>query len=587
MAAATSALWLLRSNRTAFFHAGMPRSGWSQSAPRRTRSHAGEATVHSHVEAQRRSGLTVHFLDPEGARLSVRTALLGQSLVDVAKQHGVGIHAACGQQLQCATCHVILKKAFYERLPRPGVRETDMLETAYSQTETSRLGCQVLLTAEMHGLEVMLPSKATKGLVRMTTDQPRPKVQAVWSSIPAVVPPFVVQGQKRQLQLGAAGEGALVEISSEWERLYHEQRARAALLEQQLQDHRAERSAGPKSYSGKTETRSQAFTTGGADSEEKDDLQKLKVELERTIVRIDRLGAPCFDEVVGLEDAKRVLRESILWPALGPPELFRGIRGRSRGVLLYGPPGCGKTMLARAAAAELCGSDLESGADETSSATTFFHVRPSDIMSKFYGDSQKRILALEELVKDRSPAIVFLDEVDTLLGKRDGGNGGAEHHKAVTNSLLTWMDGFDRAADRVFFIGATNRARAIDEAALRRFGDLVEVGLPDLDQRRDLLESLVAGARRDGHRAHVSPGELAEIAKQTEGMSGDDIARLSQQAFLEVLRELPGGVHRMLKLEMVPPVLLAHFKVALKRRVRCSGEVYKNLQQHGRAQPTV
>merc|ERR1719410_1136500 len=227
-------------------------------------------------------------------------------------------------------------------------------------------------------------------------------------------------------------------------------------------------------------------------------------------------------------------------------------------------------MVARAAAAELC-SGASSSADDAAGAATFFHVRPADVMSKFYGDSQRRVLALEELAKEHSPAIVFLDEVDTLLGKRDGGQGVAEHHKGVTNALLTWMDGFDQSADRVFFIGATNRADAIDEAALRRFGDLVEVGLPDEEQRRDLLQSLLDGAIRDGHRADVSAAELADIAGRTSGMSGDDITRLVQQSFLEVLRELPGGVHRGLTLDQVPPVTAMHLETSLVHRVKSSG----------------
>merc|ERR1711972_3034 len=143
------------------------------------------------------------------------------------------------------------------------------------------------------------------------------------------------------------------------------------------------------------------------------------------------------------------------------------------------------------------------------------------------------------------------------------------------------MDGFDGGGERVFFIGATNRAEAIDEAALRRFGDAVEVGLPDEAQRRELLESLMASAARDGHLATVSADELADIASRSEGMSGDDVARLAQQAFLQVLRQIPGGVHRGLTLDMVPPVTADHFETALRGRVKASGAVYKSFQSKG------
>jgi len=529
--------------------------------------------------------VTVHFDDPNqgGRRLTVQ-ADVGESVVDVAKRHGVDIHAACGQQLQCATCHVILQKAFYHRLPAPGVREEDMLETAYTLTATSRLGCQVRLGPELDGIVLTLPDKEAKSLVRMTTDQPRPKVSASWNDVPAVFTPAAVRRAATESQLSrptAPGGSMIGNFDQEWKGLYQEQRIRSAFLEQQLQEIRAERSgktSGANGAKGKSGKASQKLTekasTGDDSDDETGDLQKLKKELESTIVRLDSKSTAGFDEVVGLADAKRVLRESVLWPALGPPALFKGIRGKCRGVMLYGPPGCGKTMVARAAASELCGAD---------GAATFFHIRPADVMSKFYGDSQKRIAALEELAKERSPAIVFIDEVDTLLGKRDGGQGVAEHHKGVTNAILTWMDGFDQGADRVFFIGATNRAEAIDEAALRRFGEMVEVGLPDLEQRKDLLEGLVRGAAKDGHRSDISPEQLEEVAKLAEGMSGDDVARLAQQAYMEVLRDLLGGVHKDLTLDEVPPVTFSHFEVALRLRVRASGQVYQSLQQRGKA----
>lgn len=520
--------------------------------------------------------ITLHFVDPNQCHQRITAlASVGESVVDVAKRYGVDIHAACGQKLQCATCHIIMQKAFYHRLPPPAVREEDMLETAYTLTETSRLGCQVRVSKELDGMELVLPDGAAKGLVRMTIEQPRPKVSASWNGVPAVFSPAAVREQvaaRRSSEESADTPG----LNQEWKQLFAEEKRRAALLEQQLLELRAvvegsRRSAAPSQRKGSKQLTEKSSGSADKDDDEAGDLEKLKKELESTIVRL-KLDSTRFEEVVGLEDAKRVLRESILWPAVGPAALFRGIRGKCRGVLLYGPPGCGKTMLGRAAAAELCGDD---------GAATFFHIRPSDVMSKFYGDSQKRIAALEDLAKDRSPAIVFIDEVDTLMGKRDGGAGVAEHHKGVTNALLTWMDGFSQGAEKVFFIGATNRPEAIDEAALRRFGEMVEVGLPDLAQRQDLLQGLVRGALADGHRSEISTDELGEVAKQAEGMSGDDVARLAQQAYLEVLRELPGGIHRGLSLDQVPPVRMVHFETVLRHRVRSTGDVYKSLQQRG------
>jgi len=528
--------------------------------------------------------VNITFVDPNRHKRMVVDAFVGESVVDVAKRHGVDIHAACGQKLQCATCHVIMQEVHFERLNPPSVREEDMLETSFSLTDTSRLGCQIKIQENMEGMELTLPDRAMRGKVRMTMDHSRPKIDATWNEVPAVFSPAAVREaarKKAEEEQGLPSKANGPSSKIDWEKLFHQERTRAALIERQLKELRAGNLNGltsklAQAQEGNSNQKSHKLTekttSEGDEDDGTGDLEKLKKELESTIVEGKRAKSTTFDEVVGLEEAKRLLRESILWPALGPSKLFSGIRAKCRGVLLYGPPGCGKTMVARAAAAELCGN---------AHAATFFHIRPADVMSKFYGDSQKRIAALEELAKERSPAIVFFDEVDTLLGRRDAAHGVAEHHKAVTNALLTWMDGFEQDADRVFFIGATNRADAIDEAALRRFGELVEVGLPDFEQRLALLKSLVSGATKDGHLSDLSDESLRDIAGRTEGMSGDDVSRVVQQAYMEVLRELPDGVHKDLKLEDVPPVTAAHFDHIMNTRVLSSTAMYQNLQKQG------
>merc|ERR1712048_529330 len=104
-----------------------------------------------------------------------------------------------------------------------------------------------------------------------------------------------------------------------------------------------------------------------------------------------------------------------------------------------------------------------------------------------------------EVVRESAPAVVFLDEVDTLLGSRTRG-GGAQHHQATTNALLEWMDGFATGSERTFFLGATNRPEAIDEAALRRFGEFAEVGEPSKDARLQLMRHLVKTAIASEHQ---------------------------------------------------------------------------------------
>jgi len=493
----------------------------------------GAATPSSSSSAKAPNGekVTVHFLDPNmdglPRRMSVK-APVGSTLVDVAKEHGVDIHAACGQKLQCATCHVILEKPYFERLQSPGVREDDLLDSTFTLTDTSRLGCQVRLTKDLDGIQCTLPDSSAKGNVRMTLDMPRPKVQMQLPGAPAVAP---------SVKRGGAGAA-----QPNVEELLERQQALSARLEAHLREVRAKAAR-------KVGVTNASDNAGQSAEEEKEDLSKLKAELRATRVEVTQLGRKArFEDVIGLDRAKEAIREAILWPAMASPGLFSGVRSGPKGLLLYGPPGCGKTMLARAAAVE-----LEADA-------SFFHVRPGDVMSKFYGESQRRVQALEEVVREAAPAVVFLDEVDSLLGSRDAG-GVAEHHRSTTNALLAWMDGFGTGEERIFFLGATNRAEAIDEAALRRFGEAVEVGSPSLEARIGLVRHLLSKAKLDGHRAELSDQDLQVVGEKMNGFSLADVDRMVRKAFLQVLRELPDL--RNVGPADVPPVTLQHFQSAM------------------------
>lgn len=191
------------------------------------------------------------------------------------------------------------------------------------------------------------------------------------------------------------------------------------------------------------------------------------------------------------------------------------------GVLLFGPPGTGKTTVARVLASQ--------------TDAAFLAVNAADIFSKWLGESEGRVRELFEQARDNVPAIVFIDEIESILGRRQGGSDGASRaSNAVVNTFLAEMDGI-AGAQRVFVIGATNRPDLLDDAVLRpgRLSDAVEIGLPDETGRLALLELFTRKMRRD---PSVS---LEGLAAKTEGASGADLRGLCTAAGRNaLLREL-------------------------------------------------
>jgi SpoVK/Ycf46/Vps4 family AAA+-type ATPase len=173
-----------------------------------------------------------------------------------------------------------------------------------------------------------------------------------------------------------------------------------------------------------------------------------------------------WDDVAGLEIAKSALKETVVYPFLRP-DLFMGLREPARGMLLFGPPGTGKTMLARAVATE--------------SKSIFFAISASSLTSKFLGESEKLVRALFSIAKELAPSIIFVDEIDSLLGARGGGSEHEATRRIKTEFLIQWSDLQKAAAgreeknkekgdaSRVLVLAATNLPWAIDEAARRRF----------------------------------------------------------------------------------------------------------------------
>ncbi|CDP12095.1 unnamed protein product [Coffea canephora] len=225
-----------------------------------------------------------------------------------------------------------------------------------------------------------------------------------------------------------------------------------------------------------------------------------------------------FEDIGALEEIKRSLQELVMLP-LRRPDLFKGgILKPCRGILLFGPPGTGKTMLAKAIARE--------------AGASFINASMSTITSKWFGEDEKNVRALFTLAAKVSPTIIFVDEVDSMLGQRSRA-GEHEAMRKIKNEFMTHWDGLmTKSGERILVLAATNRPFDLDEAIIRRFERRIMVGLPSVDNREMILKTLLSKECVDESL------DFKELAAMTEGYSGSDIKNFCTTAAYRPVREL-------------------------------------------------
>jgi len=224
-----------------------------------------------------------------------------------------------------------------------------------------------------------------------------------------------------------------------------------------------------------------------------------------------------FKDVSGQNKAKAALHEMVVLPALRP-ELFTGLRSPAKGLLLFGPPGNGKTLLARALATE--------------AACHLVNISSSTLTSKWVGEGEKLVKTLFSVARAIQPAIIFIDEIDALLSERKTGE-----HEAMrrmkTEFLLQFEGMLTGTNERLVVVAATNRPRELDDAALRRFPKRVYVRMPDTETRGALVSALMM---KNG--TPLSPKDMEKVASMTQGYTCSDLTNLARDAAMAPLREI-------------------------------------------------
>ncbi|XP_053464749.1 fidgetin-like protein 1 isoform X2 [Nycticebus coucang] len=250
-----------------------------------------------------------------------------------------------------------------------------------------------------------------------------------------------------------------------------------------------------------------------------------------------------WEDIAGVEFAKATIKEIVVWPMMRP-DIFTGLRGPPKGILLFGPPGTGKTLIGKCIASQ--------------SGATFFSISASSLTSKWVGEGEKMVRALFAVARCQQPAVIFIDEIDSLLSQR--GDGEHESSRRIKTEFLVQLDGATTSSeDRILVVGATNRPQEIDEAARRRLVKRLYIPLPEASARKQIVINLMSK-----EQCHLSEEEIRQIIQQSDGFSGADMTQLCREASLGPIRSLQTADIATITPDQVRPIAYIDFENAFR-----------------------
>ncbi|XP_005099612.1 vacuolar protein sorting-associated protein 4B isoform X2 [Aplysia californica] len=229
-----------------------------------------------------------------------------------------------------------------------------------------------------------------------------------------------------------------------------------------------------------------------------------------------------WSDIAGLEKAKASLKETVILPVKFP-QLFTGQRKPYKAILLFGPPGTGKSNLAQAVATEANNS-------------TFFSISSADIMSKYVGESERLVKSLFQMARKHKPSIIFVDEVDALCGSRNDNE--SESARRVKTEFLVQMQGVGHNNDGILVLGATNIPWSLDSAIRRRFEKRIYIPLPEAVPRADMFQIHLGTTPNS-----LKDKDFQKLGKITKGYSGADICTVVREALMEPVRRVQEATH--------------------------------------------